>query len=202
MKDTRQEILAAAKELFNQRGYNSVSMQDIADVVGISKGNLTYHFKKKEDLIEAIVLQMHQSYGGKQPAPPQTLVELNGYFLRVQRHTAQNAYYFWHYTQFAQLSSKIKAIQAKVTQNRYDLLTNALQTLCAAGLVEAPAYPGHHQQVVQALHIVCVYYTPQSKMEQEFKTPGSFLGCAWGLLYALLTPKGQQIYKEQIQPQI
>ena len=46
MKDTRRDILNAARRLFNQRGYNGVSLQDIASAVGISKGNLTYHFQK------------------------------------------------------------------------------------------------------------------------------------------------------------
>ena len=45
--NTRQEILSAAKKLFNERGYNAVSVQDIAGALGISKGNLTYYFKKK-----------------------------------------------------------------------------------------------------------------------------------------------------------
>ena len=46
-KNTRQLILDTAKRLFNERGYNGVSLKDIADELNISKGNLTYHFRKK-----------------------------------------------------------------------------------------------------------------------------------------------------------
>lgn len=49
-KNTRRQILDTAKRLFNERGYNDVSLKDIADEVGISKGNLTYHFSKKKTL--------------------------------------------------------------------------------------------------------------------------------------------------------
>ena len=40
-KDTKQKILDTARELFNERGYNAVSLKDIADALNISKGNLT-----------------------------------------------------------------------------------------------------------------------------------------------------------------
>ena len=61
-KNTKLEILRVAKELFNERGYNDVSTQNIADAMGISKGNLNYHFNKKEDIIEAVVEEMHSHY--------------------------------------------------------------------------------------------------------------------------------------------
>ena len=61
-KDLKSEILVKARELFNTNGYNEVSMRNIADALGISVGNLTYHFKRKEDLVEAVVLEQHTYY--------------------------------------------------------------------------------------------------------------------------------------------
>lgn len=49
--DTGNGILACAAELFAQRGVGSVSLRDIADKLGISKGTLHYYFKTKEELI-------------------------------------------------------------------------------------------------------------------------------------------------------
>ena len=54
-RNTRQNILDAARKLFNEYGYNSVSLRDIANDAGISKGNLTYHFSKKEEIMEALI---------------------------------------------------------------------------------------------------------------------------------------------------
>ena len=42
--NTKAEIIEVAKKLFNERGYNDVSTQSISDAMGISKGNLNYHF--------------------------------------------------------------------------------------------------------------------------------------------------------------
>ena len=55
-QNTKGDIIACARRLFEAQGYNGVSMRDIAKALDISVGNLTYHFKKKEALIEAILL--------------------------------------------------------------------------------------------------------------------------------------------------
>ncbi|MEL6361548.1 MAG: TetR/AcrR family transcriptional regulator [Pseudomonadota bacterium] len=51
---TRDRILRTALELFNTEGEAQVSTVDIASVIGISPGNLYYHFKGKEAIIEAL----------------------------------------------------------------------------------------------------------------------------------------------------
>ncbi len=47
---TRQMILQQAEELFAARGYNGVSMREIAEACQVSKAAIYYHFKNKEDL--------------------------------------------------------------------------------------------------------------------------------------------------------
>jgi AcrR family transcriptional regulator len=55
---TKDKILAAALFLFNRFGFVSVRLQHIADEVGISTGNLAYHFKTKDDIIESLYTQL------------------------------------------------------------------------------------------------------------------------------------------------
>ncbi len=57
---TRADILATARELFTRYGYHHVSMRSISDVMGISVGNLTYHFPRKADLADALLEQEMQ----------------------------------------------------------------------------------------------------------------------------------------------
>ncbi len=47
---SRQRIVATARGLFVERGYASVSMQQIADATGLRKASLYHHFKSKETL--------------------------------------------------------------------------------------------------------------------------------------------------------
>lgn len=51
----RERIIDAANRLFYIKGYNQTSFADVADEIGISKGNLHYHFRSKDDLLEAII---------------------------------------------------------------------------------------------------------------------------------------------------
>ena len=45
------EIALAAIKLFNQKGYHSTSVQDIADEVGLQKGSLYHYISSKEELL-------------------------------------------------------------------------------------------------------------------------------------------------------
>ncbi len=52
---SRDRIVEAANRLFYTQGYNPTSVSDVASEVGITKGNLHYHFRSKDDLLEAVV---------------------------------------------------------------------------------------------------------------------------------------------------
>ena len=53
--ERKNEILDAAAELFATRGYEKTSTGDILDCVGIARGTLYYHFKSKEDILDALI---------------------------------------------------------------------------------------------------------------------------------------------------
>ena len=53
--DTAARILDVAQELFQTRGYNGISYQDISDRVGIRKASIHHHFASKADLAVALV---------------------------------------------------------------------------------------------------------------------------------------------------
>jgi Transcriptional regulator len=54
-EERRNEILDAAEKLFSQKGFEGTSTNDILDKVGIARGTLYYHFKSKEDIMDALI---------------------------------------------------------------------------------------------------------------------------------------------------
>lgn len=55
---TKDRIIQAAIDLFNEYGTGAVSTNRIASEIGISPGNLYYHYQNKEDIIRAILQVM------------------------------------------------------------------------------------------------------------------------------------------------
>lgn len=60
MNGTRQRILDTARALFNERGVHRVAVRDLARALGLSPGNLAYHFRTKDDLVSALAMELHE----------------------------------------------------------------------------------------------------------------------------------------------
>jgi AcrR family transcriptional regulator len=56
---TRELILDVALVLLNERGESIVTSVDLANEMNISPGNLYYHFKGKEEVVEELYAQFH-----------------------------------------------------------------------------------------------------------------------------------------------
>jgi AcrR family transcriptional regulator len=52
---TRGRIQAVALELFIEQGYESTSLREIAERLGVTKAALYYHFKTKEDIVASLM---------------------------------------------------------------------------------------------------------------------------------------------------
>ena len=76
-KTTRDHIVEAADQLFYRQGYEHTSFSDIAGAVQISRGNFYYHFKTKDEILDAVIdarlantrkMLEQWEINGKQPA--------------------------------------------------------------------------------------------------------------------------------------
>lgn len=56
-EQSRNRILDTARRLFAAKGFSAVSMQDICDATGLSRGGLYRHYTSTEDVFSAIIRQ-------------------------------------------------------------------------------------------------------------------------------------------------
>ncbi len=57
-EERKNEILDAAEKLFACKGFDATSTNDILNEVKIARGTLYYHFKSKEDILDAMICRM------------------------------------------------------------------------------------------------------------------------------------------------
>lgn len=107
-EERKNEILDVAERLFGTKGFDGTSTTDILNEIGIARGTLYYHFKSKEDILDAMIERMTVSLvakaseiARKEDVPvlqrlTLTMVALNvnndlGHEIMEQVHKPQNA---------------------------------------------------------------------------------------------------------------
>lgn len=51
---TKSKIIKTAEQLFYKNGYHQTAFSDIVKALNLSKGNITYHYSTKEDILKAV----------------------------------------------------------------------------------------------------------------------------------------------------
>jgi len=82
--DTRRRILGVALELFGTEGYAGTSIRDITERMGLTKASLYYHFRSKEEILDAITRPIKQELeallaeatADPKPAPAELLTKV------------------------------------------------------------------------------------------------------------------------------
>lgn len=59
----RREILDAATKLFSERGYNGITLTDVAKEVGISQPGLMHYVDSKESLLSFVITEVYDKTG-------------------------------------------------------------------------------------------------------------------------------------------
>lgn len=57
-KTSKEDILDTARQMFNEQGLGNVTMAGLARALGVTNGNLWYHFKNKAALVDALLEQL------------------------------------------------------------------------------------------------------------------------------------------------
>ena len=199
-EDKIQQILLCAKELFGRYGYDKVSMRDIADRVGISVGNLTYYYGRKERIMLAVLDQINEEIAC--PAEiPATLAEVDAALLRFSRIAAQSNCLFRRYNLNDRLGEEMLRCQKNLVQASRDFWAGTLRALEQSSLLNRELYSGHYSELVTAIQMVFRYWGSYAELEESIgnRCP-QFQQCVWSLLFPNLTEVGREQFFGQILP--
>jgi AcrR family transcriptional regulator len=153
---TQFRILQAALELFNEHGSAAVSSNRIAERCGISKGNLQYHFKNKQEIIYAVFQQaIHEMDGGwyRDHLAP-TLEHMATMFVRQLQLILKYRFFYREMGDLLRQDPQLRKRYSDNRERRIRDLEKFMLTLQAAGLMRLPPEPRRLRSIIDVTWIV------------------------------------------------
>jgi len=92
MNDTREYIIEKAFTLFLKDSYVAVSISDISNAIGLTKGALYHHFKNKEELFKAVIDKYFVVNEIELNKETDTFLEFSEACIRNAKETLQNIF--------------------------------------------------------------------------------------------------------------
>ena len=205
MKKTKQKILKASIELFNDKGLSNVRLQNIADRCSISVGNLAYHFENKFAIIQAIddVLkdEIEPILSDKMRFP--YLIDfdnqLSSYYFLIKKY----AFYFLDLMEMERnypvLHEKRKSYIAKMVDQIHKWMLIKMEQ----DILKSEIYPDQYHHTAHTIWMIITFWMSQHQARaMDDHGEGQFKEVVWNQLVPVFTASGLLEYDAIILPQI
>lgn len=164
---TRDKILLKSLQLFNNKGLAHVTIRDIAAEINMSDGNLRYHFRTKDDIVEALFNQLADKIGRELEGAVKSGLTIL-LMRELLEHLLKN---FYAYRFLLQDLNSILNSHPK-TKKKFDQLTierTAMTYQMIMGYVQLgylipEPYPGHYQRLVDNVLILGHFFINGSQL--------------------------------------
>ena len=130
---TRDRILECALQLFNQQGEPNVSTLEIANEMGISPGNLYYHFHGKEPLVLGLFERFEEELTPLLDPPVDLRLDAEDYWLFLHLIVERLAQYRFLFQDLSNLAGRLP----KLAQSVDDASASARVAPCSPALAAA-----------------------------------------------------------------
>ncbi|MEZ4883966.1 MAG: TetR/AcrR family transcriptional regulator [Chitinophagales bacterium] len=146
MKKTQKKILANAIQLFNKRGVGNVRLQDIAKKAGISAGNLSYHYKTKKDLMEAVLAYMTEELKSTRSAN-MAFLEKDDYISLIKTYLRFQIGHRFFYRDILEIISMVPEaamVFEEQIQQMLNFSKNGIYLAIGKGIMLSEPHEGHY----------------------------------------------------------
>lgn len=197
MSKTKDKILAHSLKLFNKEGVDAITVRHIAADMGISHGNLCYHYPNRDDIIKVLYFNMQEEvdklYGNVDFSSREIL---DGILFIDKAYEIVYKYRFIVFNAHV-IFSRIPEIKEHYTKNvsvRKENLRNLVNTLAAEKLLKKNITPQTFDYLNTQISMIVDFWVPYS----EFAHPGSkaekkdfFIGMLVNVIMPYLSIKGK-----------
>lgn len=139
-RQTRERILETSLAMFNAQGEPNVTTNHIADELEISPGNLYYHFRNKEDIVEQVFARYEARMDQTLLVPEGRLPNLEDVWMQLHLVFECMWDYRFLYRDLVDIVSrnrKLKAHFARILNRAATSAGEVLRGLAAAGIMRA-----------------------------------------------------------------
>ncbi len=204
MKKTQKKIVVTAIALFNKGGVSNVRLQDIATQAGISQGNLSYHYKTKKDLMEAVLSYMikeREEIGSTM----QKLIENTDVVSIIKNYLRLQIGFRFFYRDILEIINLVPKAKKQFEQQIKDVVNfnkDAINLSIKKGFIIKEPHEGHYDLFVQ--NVWAILHSWLTKREVLGNRKVSLNDAVLAIMemhFLYLTKKGKVLYyewKEQI----
>lgn len=162
-EERRRQILKAALQAVSDKGFHAITLQDIADYAGVSKGVTNYHFKNKEDvlrhLLESVTERIFQREYEAIKAQTTCLEKLKAYVNAAFSTPNENKRFFQVYLDFltqVRQNPNFKDINDRFYENCWSLGREIVKVGKEEGIVPQPLNVEQGATMIRALIDGCL----------------------------------------------
>ncbi|WP_136482263.1 TetR/AcrR family transcriptional regulator [Cognatitamlana onchidii] len=201
MSNTKDRILIIALDLFNSQGMAKVTLRTIANKMGISQGNLNYHYKRREDIVEALYFQMVENINEAVNNSFQSqnyLEALFGVSKTIMFTFYKYQFFLLDFVLIMREHKTIKQHYIKLIKQRELEFLNAIDMLIDAGLLRQPLFINEYNNLFKRFQILSDFWMSSVIVEQGKITRASvnqYSEITYQSIFPYLTLKGQELYK-------
>ena len=201
-KKTRERILEVALELFNERGIGVVSSKHISDEMGISYGNLCYHFPKKDDIIKQLYFNMQTDLNVGLHEVQNEIFGLDFMVKSLQsllKTLYKYKFIYLDLTILTRRSEEIKEHAIQQVEERRKMLKGLVDFLIHEGYAKFEKVEGHYDKLVHLMLILMNFWISDAetffKGKEEDKV-GYYLELFYSFMRPSLTKKGVEAFNQ------
>lgn len=197
--DTKEKILKAALKLFNRDGITDVTIRQIAAEVGISHGNLAYHYKNKKRIIDEIYTRMDQEMSDA--VFPEGDLSLEHYQRLLKRISRFQKKYRFFYMDMLEIKRQYPAVIERYRETittRSEQYQHLIDVFIEKGLIKKEAEPGFYKSLFHSIWVMSTFWLQQKKIlgkNHPLIKSGSDINHVWEILLPHLTKKGLRQYQ-------